>query len=1010
LALLLAHRREEEREGVAVPEGGIPPGKLQHETEEMADNHPQGLTEHTESASVSPERDLAETTKDTARLEEVQKSLDEGDRNAKAVKSDDAEIPVWLWNDRILDPGKVGTELSEATRAKVILALNRLRDKVLVKYFMLNVWRSFRQYLKERKSTKGETGKGRKRKAPTSRGKDTVRCSGQYVWSREEGHGRTRKYVWTHRGREDYKAWWKDHWESVADDRLPGLDAVSRAAESSWWEWDAGSAPFFWRWPEEYRETIRDGLKIWMKTRPAPYTRPQRREPDDELRAKVAEKLGKVRKRGYIASGEVKSLTDFFHVPKGVDDIRLVYNGSSSGLNECLWVPSFGLPTVNSTLRQVFPNSSMADTDLGEMFLCFVLNESLRELAGVDVTHYQEGEDESEGMIQRWERWARCAMGLKPSPYQTIQAMHFAEDVIRGDRRDKRNIFRWEEVLLNLPGSDEYDPSLPWVYKVRADGRPAADFWFYVDDNRSVGNDDDEAWQAASRVARVCNQLGIQDATRKRREASRNPGAWAGSMTGTDGKSVHVSCQQEKWDKARRLVDETVEEAKSSADGLLDRKKLESVRGFLLYVTRTYPSVVPYLKGFHNTLDGWRKDRDGEGWKIIKKIEAEEDDLGDEDAGAEPARQPSRVRPAPRLAGDLAAMKVLFGSAAPPKRIVRSTIRIEVYYGFGDASQDGFGFNFERSGDDGVVEYRYGQWCDAISEASSNYRELRNLVDRVEELVREGKIVGAEVFIFTDNTTAEAVFYKGNSTNRELFELMLRLRTIEMQGGLILHLLHVSGTRMIAEGADGASRGDLGMGAMVGGRVVDYVPLHLGCFERSQRAKQWLEDGWDTGRGRLRFLDPNDWFERNFEARGSYVWSPAPAAGEAAVEQMSRVIHQYPNSLHFFIVPRLMTSRWRRRVGRLRDLEMELGAGSGGAWGEEQHEPLLIFVCMPLSRHRPWKLRGTPLLERVEGQLRELLKTDHKGRRRLLRQFLVEARKMESLPEGMVRKLLLCAG
>jgi hypothetical protein len=46
----------------------------------------------------------------------------------------------------------------------------------------------------------------------------------------------------------------------------------------------------------------------------------------------------------------------------------------------------------------------------------------------------------------------------------------------------------------------------------------------------------------------------------------------------------------------------------------------------------------------------------------------------------------------------------------------------------------------------------------------------------------------------------------------------------------------------------------------------------------------------------------------------------------------------------------------------------------------------------------------------VEGQLRELLKTDHKGRRRLLRQFLVEARKMESLPEGMVRKLLLCAG
>jgi hypothetical protein len=106
----------------------------------------------------------------------------------------------------------------------------------------------------------------------------------------------------------------------------------------------------------------------------------------------------------------------------------MVYNGTSSGLNDVLWVPSFPLPMVETLLRSVHPGTWMANTDLGEMFLNFVLHEPLQELAGVDVTHYQDGSEE--GIASRWERWTQCAMGLKPSPYQTTQAMLIAEDVI----------------------------------------------------------------------------------------------------------------------------------------------------------------------------------------------------------------------------------------------------------------------------------------------------------------------------------------------------------------------------------------------------------------------------------------------------------------------------------------------------------------------------------------------------------------------------------------------------
>jgi hypothetical protein len=58
-----------------------------------------------------------------------------------------------------------------------------------------------------------------------------------------------------------------------------------------------------------------------------------------------------------------------------------------------------------------------------------------------------------------------------------------------------------------------------------------------------------------------------------------------------------------------------------------------------------------------------------------------------------------------------------------------------------------------------------------------------------------------EVFLFTDNSTAAAVYFKGNSTSTKLFELVLRLRRLEMSGGLILHDVCVAGTRMIDQGA-----------------------------------------------------------------------------------------------------------------------------------------------------------------------------------------------------------------
>jgi hypothetical protein len=89
----------------------------------------------------------------------------------------------------------------------------------------------------------------------------------------------------------------------------------------------------------------------------------------------------------------ILSLTSFFAEPKGDTDIHLVYNGNSSGLNAHLWAPWFALPNICALLRVLEIDTFMADSDIGEMFLNFMLEERCARLAGVDLTHYmQRGE------------------------------------------------------------------------------------------------------------------------------------------------------------------------------------------------------------------------------------------------------------------------------------------------------------------------------------------------------------------------------------------------------------------------------------------------------------------------------------------------------------------------------------------------------------------------------------------------------------------------------------------
>ena len=102
------------------------------------------------------------------------------------------------------------------------------------------------------------------------------------------------------------------------------------------------------------------------------------------------------------------------------------------------------------------------------------------------------------------------------------------------------------------------------------------------------------------------------------------------------------------------------------------------------------------------------------------------------------------------------------------------------------------------------------------------------MVKAIIEEAKKGKLTNALLFIFADNSTVEGAIAKGNSPSEFSFELILELNQCKFQCGFGLHAIHASGKRMIVQGTDGASRGDL---ARAGQLAKPIRLLHLSILQ-----------------------------------------------------------------------------------------------------------------------------------------------------------------------------------
>lgn len=837
--------------------------------------------------------------------------------------------------------------------------------------------------------------------------------------------------------------------EEYAENQEAICDCIRRCANSTWWEWTDGSRLLFWRWPRAWRREARDGARGYHKSYPQPNLKyPQVPMQEQWIIDKDREKLEKLLRRRYIVKGSVRNTVPRFPVPKGSDDIRVVWDLAKNGLNECMFTPSFFLPTMPTYLRRVAAGAHHGDFDIGEQFHNYVLHQAEQQFCGVEVPCDLVAKLQAEGLeVESLMRWGRLVFGWQSSPYYALRMLARAMEIAKGAPDEPNSAFGWEAVRLNLPGCSRYDPSQPRVQKLTRKGELATELVIYFDDGRVSGATREAARQGTRQIVARCQYLGNQDAARKRSAVSQRPHAWAGGVLFTDLGICRKTVTQEKWDRAKdflRWVDQGVRVGIP-----LDFKKFRSGKGFLLHVTQTFDVARPYLKGFHLAENSWRPGRDAEGWKIpaqtrqdgnnqheahFEEIDSDaewEQDFQDgaasfcntsfreeRDPLVAEVTEKGELQPPqvisffpPRLVDDVEALLHFFAPETPIQVLVRPVAgACFVAYGAGDASGEGFGSRIRPLGLEPLL--RRGFWCTEESENSSNWREMRNLLDALKLEVEMGRLVGRELWLATDNSTAALAYFNGSSNSRTLHEMVIELRELTLKGNFVLQIFHIAGSRMIQIGVDALSRGELHVGALA--QTPDSVaPLHKTPLERSPGLREWIRSWVGDD---FKVAAPDDWFyhahqggqvEQERVASETWIWELAPAAAIHALEELGTARLKRHDILRGIVVlPNLLTHEWFRRFVKVVDCFLTIPAGAIDAWPESMHEGLTIGFYFPLLRHEPWCWRRLPFLVQLCIKMSKMYKAGDASAGGNLRKFWEASICLAAMPKRVVRRVL----
>ena len=268
----------------------------------------------------------------------------------------------------------------------------------------------------------------------------------------------------------------------------------------------------------------------------------------------------------------------------------------------------------------------------------------------------------------------------------------------------------------------------------------------------------------------------------------------------------------------------------------------------------------------------------------------------------------------------------------------------------------------------------------------------------------------------------ESALYKGNSSSIKLYNLVVRMKLVEIKYGIQLSVTHVSGKRMQAQGTDGVSRGSLKSGVAAGKEMIEYCPWGKDPIMKEPNLKLWIKS-W-AGEETI-FLSPKDWYLRGHDLhggdynekkfwipkvkKGTYVWSPPAAAAGPCLEELRKARMKRQQSRHIVIIHRLMTPTWLKQINKAADCIFVIPA-CHPFWPATNFEPLYVAILFPYLDYRPFQLKGTPKMYEMGRKLSKVFQEVEVDGRNILRKFLLDIGNLPSMSPRMVWRLLYLGG
>lgn len=224
---------------------------------------------------------------------------------------------------------------------------------------------------------------------------------------------------------------------------------------------------------------------------------------------------------------------------------------------------------------------------------------------------------------------------------------------------------------------------------------------------------------------------------------------------------------------------------------------------------------------------------------------------------------------------------------------------------------------------------------------------------------------------------------------------------------------------MKSQGTDGISRGQLREGVALGEAMIKFCPWGESALERSPLLLGWIQKF--VGKQHLENLSPEGWYTRGHDISGGsrdkhgfwrhkfkngcYLWSPPPAAADAALEQLRIARLKRRTSTHIVVIPKLATTMWLKQLNKAADIVLTIPA-KFYFWPTNMYEPLVLAFLFPYLPFSPWQLRATPKLLATAREMQALFRKEELDPGPILQQFYLATQRLSTLPSNVVSKVL----